>query len=77
MSLESINLPKGVGPDAAKLLDAIEGADTPQALNRAGGKAEGFVFGMESAKAIKSQLAEQLYIAFDEAAVERARQLQG
>ena len=52
MSLDSINLPKGVGPDAAKMLDAIQGADDAQALNRAGGKAEGFVLGLESAKAI-------------------------
>lgn len=75
MSLESINLPKGVAPDAAKLLDAIHGADNAADLNRAAGKAEGFVFGLESGKAIKSQVAEQMYIAYDEAASLRADQL--
>ncbi len=46
-------------------------------LNRAGGKAEGFVLGLESAKAIKSQVAEALYVAFDDAASQRLAQLQG
>jgi hypothetical protein len=77
MSLDSINLPKGVGPDAEKMLDAILGADDAQALNRAGGKAEGFVLGLESAKAIKSAVAEQLYIVYDAAASGRAEQLPG
>lgn len=75
MSLEAINLPKGVGPDATKLLEAIQSADTAPTLNRAAGKAEGFVFGLESTKAIKGQVAEQLYIAYDEAASARAGQL--
>ncbi|MFD7909018.1 hypothetical protein ACFV4G_43135, partial [Kitasatospora sp. NPDC059747] len=52
MSIDQISLPKGVGPQAIKLLDAITGADTKEDLNRAGGKAEGFVLGLESAKAI-------------------------
>lgn len=77
MSLESINLPKGVGPDAARLFDAIQGADSAAVLNRAAGKAEGFVFGLESAKAIKSQIAEQLYIVYDEAASQRGEKLAG
>eukprot|EP01133_Synstelium_polycarpum_P005143 gene5142-5962_t len=63
MSIDQISLPKGVGPQAIKLLDAITGADTKEDLNRAGGKAEGFVLGLESAKAIKSQIAESLYVA--------------
>ena len=42
MSIDQISLPKGVGPHAAKLLDAITGAATHEELNRAGGKAEGF-----------------------------------
>eukprot|EP01132_Coremiostelium_polycephalum_P014286 gene14286-17368_t len=68
MSIDQISLPKGVGPQAIKLLDAITGADTKEDLNRAGGKAEGFVLGLESAKAIKSQIAESLYVAYDDAA---------
>lgn len=58
MSIDQISLPKGVGPHATKLLDAITGASTHEELNRAGGKAEGFVLGLEAAKAIKSQIAE-------------------
>ena len=60
MTIDQISLPKGVGPHAAKLLDAITGAATHEELNRAGGKAEGFVLGLESTKAIKSQIAESL-----------------
>ncbi|MBP5125812.1 hypothetical protein [Pseudomonas protegens] len=77
MSIEQINLPKGVGPQAGKLLDAITQAGSAMDLNRAGGKAEGFVLGLESAKAIKSQVAEALYVAFDDAASQRLAQLQG
>jgi hypothetical protein len=75
MSIDQISLPKGVGPHASKLLDAITGASTHEELNRAGGKAEGFVLGLESTKAIKSQVAESLYVAYDDAASQRAGEL--
>lgn len=77
MSIDQISLPKGVGPHATKLLDAITGAATHEELNRAGGKAEGFVLGLESTKAIKSQIAESLYVAYDDAASNRASELKG
>ncbi|MBK5540178.1 hypothetical protein JFV28_16685 [Pseudomonas sp. TH05] len=77
MSIDQISLPKGVGPQASKLWDAITQAGTAEDLNRAGGKAEGFVLGLESAKAIKSQVAESLYVAFDDAASQRAAELAG
>ena len=77
MSIDQISLPKGVGPHATKLLDAITGAATHEDLNRAGGKAEGFVLGLESAKAIKSQIAESLYVAYDDAASNRLGELKG
>ncbi|MDY7560009.1 hypothetical protein QN366_18715 [Pseudomonas sp. CCC3.2] len=75
MSLDGIVLPKGVGPDAEKLLDAITQANTVEDLNRAGGRAEGFVFGLESGKAIKSQIAERLYVAYDDACSQRLIEL--
>ncbi|SDO53946.1 hypothetical protein SAMN04489798_3211 [Pseudomonas arsenicoxydans] len=75
MSIAQISLPKGVGPHAEKLFDAITQASTADDLNRAGGKAEGFVLGLESAKAIKSQVAESLYVAYDDAASQRAGEL--
>ncbi|CAI8933060.1 DUF2335 domain-containing protein [Pseudomonas sp. IT-P294] len=75
MSIAQISLPKGVGPHAEKLFDAITQASTADDLNRAGGKAEGFVLGLESAKAIKSQVAESLYVAYDDAATQRASEL--
>ena len=75
--IDQISLPKGVGPHAAKLLDAITGAATHEELNRAGGKAEGFVLGLESTKAIKSQIAESLYVAYDDAASHRLGELKG
>ncbi|ROL86142.1 hypothetical protein [Pseudomonas chlororaphis] len=77
MSIEQISLPKGVGPQAMKLWDAITQAGSAAELNRAGGKAEGFVLGLESAKAIKSQVAESLYVAFDDAASLRSAELAG
>lgn len=77
MSIDQISLPKGVGPHAAKLWDAITQASTADDLNRAGGKAEGFVLGLESAKAIRSQVAESLYVAFDDAASQRSTELAG
>jgi hypothetical protein len=77
MSIDQISLPKGVGPHATKLFDAITGAATPEELNHAGGKAEGFVLGLESTKAIKSQVAESLYVVYDDAAAHRASELKG
>ncbi|AZD07435.1 hypothetical protein C4K26_2023 [Pseudomonas chlororaphis] len=77
MSIEQISLPKGVSPQAMKLWDAITQAGSAAELNRAGGKAEGFVLGLESAKAIKSQVAESLYVAFDDAASQRSAELAG
>jgi len=75
MSTAQISLPKGIGPHAEKLFDAIAGASTAEALNRAGGKAEGFVLGLESSKAIKSQIAESLYVIYDDAATQRSAEL--
>ena len=75
MSIAQISLPKGVGPHAEKLFDAIVQASSADELNRAGGKAEGFVLGLESTKAIKSQVAESLYVAYDNAANQRATEL--
>ncbi len=75
MSTTQISLPKGVGPHAEKLFEAITQASTAEELNRAGGKAEGFVLGLESAKAIKSQVAESLYVVYDDAAAQRATEL--
>lgn len=77
MSIAQISLPKGVGAPAEKLFQAITQAGTAEELNRAGGKAEGFVLGLESAKAIKSQVAEALYVAYDDAASQRSSQLAG
>ncbi|POA73860.1 MULTISPECIES: hypothetical protein [Pseudomonas] len=77
MSIEQISLPKGVGPQAMKLWDAITQAGSAAELNRAGGKAEGFVLGLESTKAIKGQVAESLYVAFDDAASQRSVELAG
>ncbi|QXI24612.1 hypothetical protein HU724_010120 [Pseudomonas iranensis] len=75
MSTAQISLPKGLGPHAEKLFDAIAGASTAEELNRAGGKAEGFVLGLESSKAIKSQVAESLYVIYDDAATQRSAEL--
>jgi hypothetical protein len=77
MSIDQISLPKGAGPHAEKLLEAITQAGTVIELERAGGKAEGFVLGLETAKVIKSQIAERLYVVFDDAASQRQGELPG
>ena len=55
----------------------LQEVDAPQVdVNISGsGKAEGFVLGLESTKAIKSQVAESLYVAYDDAASQRATEL--
>lgn len=75
MTIDSISLPKGVGPDAEKLMSHITQATTLEQAHRAGAKAEGFVLGLESGKAIKSQIAERLYILYDEATTQRLGEL--
>lgn len=75
MSIDGLTLPKGATPAAEKLLEAITQASTRALVEIAGARAEGFVLGLESSKAFKSQDAERLYVAFDAIARQRLSEL--
>lgn len=64
-------LPHAVQVQVLKLLAQIERAQTADDLSRAGDRAEGFVLGLETAKALNAGSIEVLYKAFDDAATAR------
>jgi len=63
MRLRTFVLPTGV----LKLVAGIEMAESPQAVNMTGHRAEGFVLGLETACALKADVIEALYIQFEAA----------
>ncbi|WP_052028548.1 hypothetical protein [Pseudomonas syringae] len=65
MSLRTLVLPTGVRAEVLKLLAGIEVAESAQAVNMAGHRAEGFVLGLETACALKADVIEALYIGFE------------
>ncbi|WP_256577540.1 hypothetical protein [Pseudomonas sp. R37(2017)] len=70
------NLPAAVHAQALKLLVRIAQADTPTACLRAADRAEGFVLGLETVKALNAASLEALYVAFDNAATARQLELE-
>lgn len=66
--LRAIALPTGVRVEVLKLLAAIDAAESGQGVRVAGQRAEGFVLGLETASAFKSDVIEALYIGFELAA---------
>jgi len=71
MNLRTLVLPTGVRAEVLKLLASIEVAGSAQAIKMGSTRAEGFVLGLETASAFKTDLIEALYLGFD--AVVRAR----
>lgn len=67
----AMNLPQAVQAQVLKLLAQIDRAQTADDLFRASDRAEGFVLGLETAKALNAGSIEALYIAFDDAATAR------
>lgn len=63
--LRSIVLPTAVRAEVLKLLAALEAAESTQAVNMSGQRAEGFVLGLEAASAFKPDMIEALYIGFE------------
>lgn len=74
--LARLNLPSHVHAQAVKLLRAIAQARTPGDCTRAGDRAEGFVLGLETLRALNAASLEGLYLAFEQAATVRLVMLQ-
>ncbi len=69
--LTALNLPSAVQAQALKLLTHIAQAHSAADLWRATDRAEGFVLGLETVKALNPASLEGLYVAFDNAATAR------
>jgi hypothetical protein len=69
--LASLNLPPAVQAQVLKLLMHIAQARTADDLFRASDRAEGFVLGLETVKALNPASLEGLYVVFDNAATAR------
>ncbi|MDO9345198.1 MAG: hypothetical protein Q7T99_17125 [Pseudomonas sp.] len=67
-SLTGLNLPEAMLEQAVKLLRGIQQADTADEMGRAADRAEGFVLGIETVRALNAASVEGLYLAFDNAA---------
>jgi len=70
-ALKALNLPKAVQAQVLKLLAQIDRAQTADDLFRASDRAEGFVLGLETAKALSAGSIEVLYKAFEDATTAR------
>ena len=73
--MEGVILSARIERDADKLLAQIERADSMIVAAKAGARAEGFVLGLESARAVADEAIEQLYIIFGTATEERLKAL--
>lgn len=67
----ALNLPHAVQAQALKLLNRIQQAHSPDDVRRAADRAEGFVLGVETVKALNPASIEGLYLVFDNAATAR------
>jgi hypothetical protein len=70
-ALATLNLPHAVHAQALKLLGRIQLAHSADELRRASDRAEGFVLGLETVKALNPASIEGLYVAFDNAVTAR------
>lgn len=67
----ALNLPHAVQAQALKLLNRIQQAHSQDDVRRAADRAEGFVLGVETVKALNPASIEGLYLVFDNAATAR------
>ncbi|MCH4880159.1 hypothetical protein EQV97_22635 [Pseudomonas sp. TMW22090] len=73
--MDGIELSTKIEREADKLLAQISRADSMIMAVKAGARAEGFVLGLESARALNEATIEKLYVIFDSATEERLRTL--
>ena len=74
-SMEGVELSPTIERAADKLLAQIARADSMIIAAKAGARAEGFVLGLESARALNEATIDRLYVIFDCATEERLKSL--
>ncbi len=74
-TLAPLNLPSALHAQAIKLLDAIRRAHNLYDTQQAATRAEGFVLGIETLRALNPGDIEALYLAFDHASQTRQAEL--
>ena len=73
--MDGIDLSPKIEREADRLLAQIDQADSMIVAVKAGARAEGFVLGLESARALSEASIDQLYVIFDSATEKRLRSL--
>lgn len=73
--MDGITLSPKIDREADKLLAQIARADSMIIAAKAGARAEGFVLGLESARALNEATIDQLYLIFDMATEDRLKEL--
>lgn len=75
--MDGMTLSPKIEREADKLLAQIARADSMIVAVKAGARAEGFVLGLESARALTEATIDQLYVIFDSATEQRLKVLAG
>ncbi len=73
--MEGVVLSPKIEREADKLLAQIARADSMIVTAKAGARAEGFVLGLESARALSEATIDQMYLVFDKATEDRLKEL--
>ncbi len=73
--MDGITLSPKIEREADKLLAQISRADSMIVAAKAGARADGFVLGLESARALTDATIDQLYVIFDSATENRLKEL--
>lgn len=73
--MDGLVLSPKIEREADRLLAQIARADSMIIAAKAGARAEGFVLGLESARALNEATIDQLYVIFDNATEERLKTL--
>jgi len=73
--MQGVELSPNIERAADKLLAEIARADSMIIAAKAGARAEGFVYGLESARALTEPTIDKLYVLFDNATENRLRAL--
>lgn len=73
--MDGITLSPKIDREADKLLAQIARADSMIVAAKSGARAEGFVLGLESARALNEATIDQLYLVFDKATEDRLKEL--
>ena len=73
--MDGVVLNPKIEREADRLLAQIAGADSMITAAKAGARAEGFVLGLESARALNEATIDQLYVIYDSATEARLKTL--